>query len=207
VIRDALLALYVAPLIFAGCLSPGAPAEPDDKGKSLTVADVRRLAPGGDPWSYRFLLSYGAAAFPAYEAVLSDPKSNPREVAGVLCLLLHHPEPKGQFLPLAAPFLAHQDRGVRRSAALLVREIGTPAEGSTLVALLSDNDTFVAHLAAQALAKVGGPGEVFAMDAWLQTGTAHRGDTAIQDRVRTCRDELDARLRGFGLAPPPREKK
>jgi HEAT repeat protein len=202
-LRAVAIVLLLAP---AGCHSPSAPVAPDDEGVPPTEADVRLLARGQEAVNIDFLVEYGRAAFPAYATILADSTSDPREVAGVLSALFRHQGPKGQFRTLVAPLLAHPDGSVRRLAIKVVGQLGTPAEGSALIALLSDENTVIAHTAAQALAETGGPGEVVAMNAWL-LGVAHRCDDALRDRVRRCRDQLDARLRGVAIVPAPREKK
>ncbi|MBA4066080.1 MAG: hypothetical protein C0501_20650 [Isosphaera sp.] len=175
-----------------------------EKGPSTKL--VRGLAAYGESSAMGDLDRYGAAAFPAYEVILSDPKSTPREVAGVLAALARVKGPREPFLPHALRRLAHPDEYVRGAAAGFVIEIGTAAESPVLVALLSSEDEFISRRAARTLAQVGGPTEVDAMDAWLRTGSAHRDFPILRDRVRTYRDELDARVRGVNLAPPPREK-
>jgi hypothetical protein len=76
------------------------------------------------------------------------------------------------------------------------------------VSLLSDEDVIIVNAAATALAKTGGPREVFAMDAWLRGGSAHRDKGNLLIHVKRCRDELEKRLRENPIPkdlrdPPP----
>jgi HEAT repeat protein len=90
--------------------------------------------------------------------------------------------------------LAHKDKGVRTSAAWLIGRIGSVQEASILVALLSDDDQFVYVAAASALAKIGGPQELIAMDARLATGDTSRTKHHV-GFVKARRDILEKRLK------------
>jgi HEAT repeat protein len=161
-----------------------------------TIERIRRLADGGgERYGIDFLLEYGRSAFPAYVVILNDPNSKTVEIAGVLCAIGNLDVPRGEFLPYAVDFLTHKDALVRQSAIFLVGEIGTRAEASILIALISDKDRSVALDAVLALVKVGGPAEVIALDAWLCTGSAHRENKKFLDFVKMYRDRLDKRLR------------
>lgn len=165
--------------------------------KPPTTEEVRRLAgKGGGEWlGQAILLRYGAAAFPAYEAILTDPKSESDEIAGVLIALASVGEVKGRFLSLVVPYLSHKDDAVRWPAVLLMKQIGTPEEGAILIALLSDENQFVRYAAAEALAATGGRRELTAMDAWLKTGAAFRDAHKYLQHVKECRDALEKRLK------------
>ncbi|MFO0822023.1 MAG: HEAT repeat domain-containing protein [Gemmataceae bacterium] len=141
-----------------------------------TTAEIRGLVTGGDWPSKRALMAYGEFAFPAYEAILTDPKSTPREIQGALAMLGLIKAERGRFLNLAAGYAGHERPGVRCCVVRLLEQIGSPAEGSILVALLGDEDDGVAYCAARALAVTGGRREVVALDAWLKGGTTRRDD-------------------------------
>ncbi len=161
--------------------------------KAPTTEYVRLLANSGEMLCFAVLMEYGAAAFPAYETILTDPKSEIGEIAGVLSALNFVKAPIVQFRRLVVPYLSHKDRIIREPAVGLMKIIGTPGEGSILIALLSDEDKSIAHQAATALAKVGGVRDVIAMDAWLRAGVAHRGEPNYLIHVKKCRDELENR--------------
>lgn len=161
-----------------------------------TPADVRALVAGDGSHSASLQLKeYGPAAFPAYEVILADPKSEPHEVSRVLSVLVNVKADRKRFVELAAAQAAHEKSRVRFQAVRLLQQIGTPAEGSVLVALLGDGDNGVAYGAAEALAATGGRREVAALDAWLKVGTTRRDDGDFLIHVKKCRDELDKRLK------------
>jgi hypothetical protein len=58
---------------------------------------------------------------------------------------------------------------------------------------LSDTDKVVVNGAAKALAAIGGPREVTAMDVWL-LGGSHRDEAHLRQHVKNCRDKLKKRL-------------
>lgn len=131
-------------------------------------------------------------AFPAFEAILADPKSAD-EIANVLDALRQMKGDRGRFVTPAVRALAHSQLKVRVGAAELLGQIGSPKEASPLVALLSDADEAAVSAAARTLAAVGGPRELVAMDAWL-LGVSHKDNRALRDRVTGFRDDLKARL-------------
>jgi len=155
---------------------------------------IRQFVVRGDTLSDLWLYKYGAAAFPAYRVILTDPKSTNAEIAGVLSALIFVKARKEQFRDLTVSYLSHQDSDVRVTATGLMQQIGTPEEGSILVALLSDENLMIVNAAATALAKTGGRREVVAMDAWLRAGVAHRDAPVYLKHVKTCRDALEKRL-------------
>jgi HEAT repeat protein len=178
-----------------------------------TVAEVRAVAPlacpTGAPADRRRLqavLDRGTAAFPAYEAILADPASTHDDLEGVLNMVRRTDAPKERFLPLVVPLLAHRNWSMRRSAILLLEQIGTPEEGSILIALLSDEaGNPVRSPAARALAATGGRRELIAMDLWLRSAAINDpNDTTLLDHVKECRDKLEMRLKE---SPPPKDTK
>lgn len=178
--------------------------QPPEVKKAPSTEEVRTLARGTHFLSDIALIKYGAAAFPACEAILADPKSTVQEISGVLSAVIHIKAPKAQFLDLTVPLLAHKNISVRNSAVGLMEQIGTPAEGAILVALLSDEHRVTAVQAATALSKIGGARDVVAMDAWLLGGTAYRDDDALLRHVKSCRDALEKRLKA---KPTPKDAK
>jgi HEAT repeat protein len=177
------------------------PLRPGEVAVAPTTTEVREvaaIAAGGVFWDKRpvdALVARGSDAFPAYEAILRDPKSEPAEVTGVLNLLCRVAAHKERFVPLVVPYLAAENASVRRSAVRLIGQIGTPSEGAILAALLSDEERSVAYRAAEALAATGGKRELTAFDAWLRSGAAYRDDTSYVQYVKACRDMLEKRLK------------
>ena len=141
----------------------------------------------------QYLIRMGEKVFPAYEVILSDSKSDSMEVCGVFGVIYDVKVDRRRFLKHAISRFTDADYGIRWAAVWLLKEIGSPAEASPVVALLSDEHTEVAYAAAKALAAVGGPNEVVAMDVWLR-GVSHREDRQLREHVQKCRDELKKRL-------------
>ena len=137
----------------------------------------------------QYLIRMGEKAFPAYEAILSDPKSPHYEVCGVLVLLRDVKADRRCFLKHAISRLTDAQDGVRLCAVTLLEYIGTTVEASPVVALLSDEDTSIVYATARTLAAIGGSNEVVAMDIWLR-GARYRYDADIRKHVQKCRDEL-----------------
>jgi hypothetical protein len=69
------------------------------------------------------LIEAGEKAFPAYEAILSDPKATPQEVGGVFFLLHDVEADRRRFLKHAVSRLTDRGFGVRLNAVHLLREI------------------------------------------------------------------------------------
>jgi HEAT repeat protein len=139
------------------------------------------------------LLKLGESAFPAYEALLADPTEHPVRIVNIFVVLRDIKGDRSRFLEHAVRRLVDGDEGVRWHAVKLVAEIGSIAEASPLIALLSDKDITVRYAAAQTLVAIGGSREVIAMDAWL-LGDSHRADFKYRQRVKECRDQLQKRL-------------
>lgn len=134
-----------------------------------------------------------AKVFAAFEIILDNPRSD-REVCVLFGYLCHKLD--GDARRLVGPTalrLAHPNSDVRNNAVLALTEIGTQEESAALVALLSDENYYVAQFAATALVKLGGPNELVALDVWLQ-GSSHRDDAKRRDHVQKCRRELHQRL-------------
>jgi HEAT repeats len=172
------------------------PAAPNDKFRD-EVRQVRDLLSNYCHWETagpnEKLEAMGATAFPAYAAILDDPKATSWQVAKIFSFVRIAKGDRRRFLGHAVRGLADEEHLVRLTAVQLLGEIGTPADMSPVVALLSDEKDWVALAAARALAAAGGPRELTAMDVWLR-GVAHPADTDLRRRVRQCRDQLKQRL-------------
>ena len=174
---------------------------PTDKESPFDVKDVRQVRNTLRVKDYdktqemqrRYLIRMGEKAFPAYEAILSDPKSESYEVEGVFGVLVNVDADRRHFIKYAISRFMDTDYGVRWAAVGLLERIGSPAEASPVVALLSDVHTEVVYAAAKTLAAVGGPNEVVAIDVWLR-GVSYREDRQLREHVQKRRDELKKRL-------------
>ena len=175
-----------------------APAVRCDEKPDADFATVQRLvrhlqAKEG----YQKLVDLGSRAFDAYQVILADESVSAHELSRIFSVLARVEADRKPFLEHAVRSLVHTDRTVRLCAVNLVGKIGGPAETAPLVALLSDGHTVATHTipyaAATALAAIGGPREVVAMEAWL-LGGSHPDDKPLREHVKKCRDELTARL-------------
>jgi hypothetical protein len=126
----------------------------------------------------------------ACETVVARPESD-GELRAAFLFLARMKGDRHRFVEPAVAALKHADAGVRIGAATLLGEIGSRNEAAALVAALSDGDATLP--AAEALAAVGGPNEVTAMDAWLAGPGRDRLDV-YRDGVKEGRDALAARL-------------
>lgn len=172
----------------------GYPHRPGDPPLSIEVARGF-LNSDCDPFGEgpALLRRMGDKIFPAFEAILSDPKSKPlhvRRAFGVLCGMQGN---RDRFRELAVRRLSDADAWVRGSAAGLLGEIGGEWDTQPVLVLLSDQDNPVVYKAAEALARMGGRRTLAAMDVWLQTGN-HRDDRDLRVHVQKCRDGLQKRL-------------
>lgn len=147
-------------------------------------------------WSkeYQYLWRVGEKVFPAYESILSDPKaSGAYEAASMFNMLCYVEADRRCFIKHARDRLKDEKLYVRHSAVDLLRRIGSSSEASPLVALLSDERWEIAHAAARALADIGGPNEVTAMEVWFR-GVAHRDESGIRQYVQKQCNKLKKRL-------------
>lgn len=142
---------------------------------------------------FQYLIRMGEKVFPTYKAILSDPKSPFDEIAGVFHILRKVKADRRCFIDYAISRLADKKDAIRLSAVELLEQIGSPAEASPVVALLSDEDGSIPYSAAKTLAAIGGPNEVVAMDVWLR-GVSHRERSRLREHVQKCRDDLQNRL-------------
>jgi HEAT repeats len=134
---------------------------------------------------------------PAFEAILANPKSHPTKVSSTFYTLVLTATTGQRFIELAVERLADNTSGVRAGALYYLEHYGSALDTAPIVALLSDSDIIVHHAAAKTLAKIGGPRDIVAMDAWLKSGTAHRKDGDFQRHVKECRDALEKRLKAI----------
>lgn len=188
-------------LLLIGCLGTFVFGRTDLRAQP--PADVERvrdlLLEEDDSWKdeRRQLIQLGEKVFPAFEAILSDPKAKPHQVARIFGVLYAVKADRRRFLEHAVRGLANADSKTRWAAVELLGQIGTPAEASPVVALLSDGnrvaDQVIVYSAAKTLAAIGGPREVIAMDVWL-LGASHRNDPQLRRHVAQCRDKLKERL-------------
>jgi hypothetical protein len=148
----------------------------------------------GKPLREDPLLKHGDRLFPAYEVILSDPKSDAGVVCNALCTVSAIKTDRRCFLKLAAGRLTDSSSSIRRVALELLEEIGDDRDTAPVVTLLSDPDSGVRRRAARTLAKIGGWRDLEAMDAWLQNGD-HLGDGDHVMKAKKCRDELEERLK------------
>jgi hypothetical protein len=130
--------------------------------------------------------------FAAFEVILANPRSD-QEVITLFAVLRALEGDSSRLLGPTAERLAHSNAQVRRGALYALAKIGTPEEAPALVALLSDEDYYVATDAASILAKVGGPNEAVALDLWLR-GASNRDDAERRGHVRHCLQDLLKRL-------------
>jgi hypothetical protein len=130
--------------------------------------------------------------FAAFEAILTKPKKS-GDVPNVLEVLRQLKGDRRRFIEYAVRALADSNEEVRYLAVELLGDIGTIAEASPVVALLSDDCERAVTSAARMLAVIGGPRELQALDVWL-LGPSHRGDGELRKRVQQCRDDLKKRL-------------
>lgn len=144
------------------------------------------------------LLDMGEKLLPVIHELLSRGSLNPKERSAILSFAIEIPGDHTRLLRQVVHSLTYKDGvgrspDVRHSAAGFVKQIGTAAEASLMVALLSDHDTGIVLTASEALVHIGGPYEVAAMKIWLD-GVSHRDHVYLRQRVRACRDALQKRL-------------
>lgn len=158
------------------------------------------------------LVGLGARAFPVYDALLADPKVEDQfalRIFGVLCEIKGD---RSRYILPAQQALRNPNWHVRLAAVRLLGQIASPKDTSPIVALMFDNHDLVAYNAASALASVGGPGDLIAMDAYLRSSAVRGWHPAYLAEISKQRDRLRDRLAAadkgtsvsLPLAPPPR---
>ncbi len=175
---------------------PG-PLEPPASKPDPNLEKVRQLLNGFQfkDEQTRPLFEMGEAAFPIFESILKDPKSESMHVRRVMSLLASMKTDRRRFVEPAVARLLDADEGVRWRAVQLLGEIGSEHDTAPIVAMLSDKETVVHHAAAESLAKIGGKRDLVAMDAWLKTGSGEHRDLESMRHVKECRDKLEKRLK------------
>ncbi len=177
----------------------------------LTVAGVRELLVSdfGEVWRDKDkLVKVGAAAFPAYEAIIADPRSGETEYGRIFWVLHDIPADRTRFIEPVIKSLTSRSEPLRRSAVRLLGKIGTEKEIAPIVALLSDEEISVVHEAAAALAAIGGERELVALEIWIRAAKAQKLDSLFIEGVSKPCDALKKRLEDTRnkIAPMPRLK-
>jgi HEAT repeat protein len=180
------------------------PVRADAPPASVTVEEVRWQLKGPEFAAGRAELErLGDRAFDVFEKLLGSTDTTPQEASRILFVIRQVNADRSRFVRTAVQHLAHKDPDVRWEAVQLLGKIGTAADASPVVALLSDGekvaDQVIPYAAAKTLAAIGGRREVVAMDAWL-LGASHRDDPHLRAHVKTCRDELQKRLEAAAKA-------
>lgn len=196
------MGLVVAPLalVLTSGQPPEKPPRPADRGEAdPTPEQIRRMLLDVEPnsTSRQTLVGMGRRAFPVYEAILSDPKSDPYRVERTFAILREVDADRGQFLEYTVQRLADPNWDVRTNALFLLERIGGPRETPPIVAMLSDKKPGVARGAATVLLAIGDQRTAVAMDIWLNSDMRRddpRGDEWVRKHVAECRDKLKQRL-------------
>ncbi len=130
--------------------------------------------------------------FAAFESILLEPGAI-RDLQDIFAALRKLKGDRRRFVEHAVRNLTYPHPGVRESAVALLADIGTNAEASPVVALLSDKHYWVAQSAATTLVAIGGSRELVAMDIWL-AGVSRPNDDETRNHVMQCRAALQKRL-------------
>jgi HEAT repeat protein len=152
------------------------------------------------------LIRMGERVFPAFQAILADPKTQHIYVSRIFVVLEAVKADRRQFVGPVVRRLSDPNSGVRGQAVRLLAHIGSEREIPPIVALLSDTDITVGYGAATALLAIGNERAVDAMTVWLNSGNhrvddpdnlreeVKRGNEVLRQHVAKCRDELKQRL-------------
>lgn len=193
------LAVFVTVAQPLGTAGPGSPpgVPPAD------VEGVRLQLSGGEfKDGQRVLAEMGPAAFPALEAIITDPGSKPLHVGRALAILRDIDADRRRFLDAAIGRLTDPIGGVRSQAVRLLGRIGGDADLLPVVPLLDDDELLVRTGAAEALVEAGGKRTLAALNVWLWVADGRRIEDPDQvKRVREARDALAERLK---KADPPK---
>lgn len=147
------------------------------------------------PGSEAEVLALGADLDPLMAAFLADPHTDRRRLMRGLEFFQVLPS-RPALRELAVAHLAHEDKGVRRAAALAVRSVAAEPDLVALLPLLDSSQTWVASDVVDALARHGGPQTRTALDAWLRAAE-QRGLVLSVDQLREVRDARDNLTRRF----------
>ncbi|MFO0808056.1 MAG: HEAT repeat domain-containing protein [Gemmataceae bacterium] len=168
-----------------------------------TDASIRKhLLPTDAGEVNQYLVSLGSRAFPAYERILNDPACKPHEIAAIFSILKDVPADRSRFVGRAVQGLADASELVRWPAVMLLGEIGSRNDVSPLVAEMVSDDIMVVGAAAEALAKIGGPSELLAMDVWLAASSSAKRDRTYRSVVQKHREALARKLENAAKAAP-----
>lgn len=195
-----LLAVAPLALVLACGQPPGESPRPADRAEAdPTPERIRYMLRDVEPnsKSRQTLVGMGRRAFPVYEAILSDPKSDPYTVERTFAILREVDADRSQFRDYAVQRLADPNWDLRTAALFLLEKIGGPRETPPIVAILSDKKPGVARGAATVLLAIGDERTVVAMDVWLNSDMRRddpRGDEWVRKHVAECRDKLKQRL-------------
>jgi HEAT repeat protein len=160
--------------------------------KAITVQDVKFIRDkhknGGCRWrALRDLSTTRIIA--AAEVMLANPESD-KELAEVLGALWWAGGDRRHLVTRTVRALRHTDPEVRGSAARLLGEIGSRNEALALIATLSDEDYWLNCDVVEALACIGGPNELIALDNWIRRASRK----ATSERIAAARNHFAARL-------------
>ncbi len=187
--------------------------------KVIRFGDCANRIVEGPTWDELQFLSWGSRAFPACEAMLTDPECDPLHAAGacdIICLVKGDRE---RFIPLLLRRLRDPDallcvgvtnvwggkklnedgltlyrNMVRQAAIYALGEIGDERVTEFIFPFLSDPDGSTRREALEALPKIGGKRDLEALDALLGNAPPVRDPNYIK-KLQRCREALDARLK------------
>lgn len=152
---------------------------------------------GPENYALRGLYAAGERAFGAYDAILSDPKSDPYVISGVLSMLMTLKHDRRRFLDLTRRRVIDPNARVRLFAVQLLGGIGTADDTTSLAAFLSDENKFTVQGAARSIAELGGQRDLAALDVWLVAGRG-RDNADLRKFVSDCRDRLAKKVERDG---------
>jgi hypothetical protein len=162
----------------------------------LGVEEVRaRLS--GSHFKYQqrqWFFDRGEMLFPAFEAILADPKSEPLHVARAMFILSGMNTDRQRFLKFAVGRLEDSSGEVRRGVVQLLGQIGSEREAGRILPLLTDRDTTVSYTAVGTLAAIGGEREFAALGAWLNSPHRYLLDAHYRDWVSESLKAMQKRL-------------
>jgi hypothetical protein len=178
------------------CEQPaGPPAQPAGRDKDEQAEKIRGMLRSFEfnQKIYRILVEMGTKAFPAYEAILADPKTDPDSVGCIFAVLESVDADRGRFVDPAVRWLANPNWEARLYIVRCLGKIGSSREVAPVVALLADENPEVVAVAARTLVAIGDQRALAAMDIWLNSGS-NRNNEVLRKLVAESRDELKQRL-------------
>lgn len=167
-----------------------------------TVVQVKKLLYGHEfKQQYATLVEMGEIAFPAFEAILTNPDVDPEEIQRIFVVLKSVKCDRSRFVEKAVERLGDSNARVRGSSVELLACIGSERDSQLLHILLSDGVTSIGYRAATTLATIGGNRDLTAFNVWLIISDHKRftpgkqaSHDSLREHVAKCRDELKARL-------------